>query len=172
MRRLCFIGCVLFTLLTVFGTLLVDANPALKQTPTLDSGWESFQVASGICPQNRTTRSAPARYLKKKNPETDSPENIAKGKQLYYKDAKPTACGLCHGIRGNGNGRLARGLNPPPRNFTCAEVMESMSDGQLFWVIKNGSRGTAMPAHKATLSDKQIWQLIRFIREFAQTGKI
>jgi mono/diheme cytochrome c family protein len=166
MRRLCFIGCVLFTLLAVFKTLSVDANPALRQTPTLDSGRESFQVASGICPQNRTTRSAPSRYLQKKNPEMDSPENIAKGKQLYYEEAKPTACGLCHGIRGNGNGRLARGLNPPPRNFTCTELMDTISDGQLFWVIKNGSRGTAMPAHKATLSDKQIWQLIRFIRQF------
>jgi mono/diheme cytochrome c family protein len=168
MRRLCFIGCVLFTLLTVFETLSADdANPILKQTPTLDSSWESFQVASGICPQNRTTRNVPARYSQKKNPETDSPENIDKGKQLYYQDAKPTACALCHGIRGNGNGRLARGLNPPPRNFTCAELMDTISDGQLFWIIKNGSRGTAMPNHKATLSDKQIWQLIRFVRQFA-----
>ena len=105
--------------------------------------------------------------MKKKNPKLDSTENIAAGKQLYYKDAKPTACSLCHGIRGNGNGRLAKGLNPPPRNFTCAVLMDTISDGQLFWIIKNGSRGTAMPVHKETLSDKQIWQLIRFVRKFA-----
>jgi len=128
----------------------------------------SFQVqrVSGICPQNRKTRNAPGRYLKKKNPVSPTPENLAKGKRLYNQDAKPTACKLCHGVRGNGNGSLARRLDPPPRNFACAEVMKNLPEGQLFWIIKNGSRGTAMPAHKSTLKSEEIWQLILFIKKF------
>ena len=128
----------------------------------------SFQVqrVSGICPQNRKTRNAPGRYLKKKNPVSPTPENLAKGKRLYNQDAKPTACKLCHGARGNGNGSLARRLDPPPRNFACAEVMKNLPDGQLFWIIKNGSRGTAMPAHKSSLKSEEIWQLILFIKKF------
>jgi cytochrome c553 len=160
-------GCVILVFLAVSQTLLADQKPALNQTPVFDPDWKIIHIASGICPQNRKTRNAPSRYLKKKNPQSDSPENIAAGKQLYYKDAKPTACSLCHGVRGNGNGRLAKGLNPPPRNFTCAVLMDTISDGQLFWIIKNGSRGTAMPNHRETLSDKKIWQLIRFIRQFS-----
>jgi len=156
------IGAVVF-----FLAVSADAKPASKLTPDIKPDGKIIRVASGICPQNRKTRSAPARYLKKKNPLPDSPENIEAGKLLYYKEAKPTACGLCHGIRGNGNGRLAKGLTPPPRNFTCVELMYEIADGQLFWTIKNGSKGTAMPVHKKTLSDKKIWQLIRFIRQFA-----
>lgn len=126
------------------------------------------QTASGICPQKRNTRTAPARYLNRKNPIEESPENISEGKKLYYKDAKPTACGLCHGVRGNGNGRLAPGLKPAPRNFTCEKTMRGISDGQLFWIIQKGSRGTAMPEHKNTLSEKETWQLIHFLRRFAE----
>ena len=127
------------------------------------------QRVSGICPQNRKTRTAPGRYLKKKNPLAPTPKNIAEGKRLFNKDARPTACRLCHGAKGNGNGSLARRLDPPPRNFTCAEVMSDLPDGQLFWIIKNGSRGTSMPAHKSTLNSEEIWKLILFIKKFLRS---
>ncbi len=126
----------------------------------------SVQRVSGICPQNRKTPKAPSRYLKKKNPIPSTSVNIESGKRLFSKDAKPTACKLCHGARGNGNGSLARRLDPPPRNFTCSEVMRDLPDGQLFWIIQNGSRGTAMPPHKFTLKPEEIWQLILFIKQF------
>jgi len=133
---------------------------------------ESFPVTtpvSGICPQNRKTESAPGRYLEKVNPLVPTKENVGKGRKLFFEDAKPTACKLCHGSRGNGNGSLARRMEPPPRNFTCGSVMQDLPDGQLFWVIQNGSRGTAMPAHKFSLGKEQIWQLILYIRRFLET---
>ena len=107
---------------------------------------EKFWIASGICPQQRATARAPLAYFRKENPLPPTPENTEVGKKLYYQNARPTACKLCHGVRGNGNGKLAVGLDPPPRNFTCAQTMDGISDGQLFWVIKNGSSRTAMPA--------------------------
>jgi cytochrome c553 len=124
-------------------------------------------IASGICPQLRKTKKAPSKYLLKKNPLFANAKNIERGKSLYQTESKPTACKMCHGIRGNGNGRLARGLEPAPRNFTCEKIMKSLPDGQLFWVIKNGSKGTAMPAHKFTMSDKDIWQIIHYLKRFA-----
>lgn len=133
---------------------------------------EPFPVVttvSGICPQNRKTERAPGRYLEKVNPLAPTKENIEKGRKLFSEDAKPTACKLCHGSKGNGNGSLARRIEPPPRNFTCGSVMRDLPDGQLFWVIQNGSRGTAMPAHKFALGKEQIWQLILYIRRFLET---
>ena len=141
----------------------VVAGDALPRVQSLDG---SVLLVSGICPQNRKTRKAPGRYLKKKNPISPTLKNLAEGKRLFNKDAKPTACKLCHGAKGNGNGSLARRLDPPPRNFTCAEVMSDLPDGQLFWVIQNGSRGTAMPAHRVTLKPEEIWQLILYIKQF------
>ena len=128
-----------------------------------------IEAASGICPQNRKTKTAPGGYLRKTNPLLPTKENIQKGRNLFVKDTKPTACKLCHGIQGNGNGSLAKGMEPPPRNFTCTKVMKDLLDGQLFWVIRNGSKGTAMPAHKFSLSKEQIWQLILYIRRFLET---
>jgi len=136
--------------------------PHISERPT------TLIVASGICPQSRKTEKAPSRYVLKQNPLFATAKNIERGKLFYQAEAKPTACKMCHGIRGNGNGRLARGLEPAPRNFTCKDTMKSLSDGQLFWVIKNGSKGTAMPAHKFTLSDKDIWQIIHYLRSFAR----
>jgi len=87
------------------------------------------------------------------------------GETLYQKTAKPMACKLCHGKKGNGKGPGGAGINPAPRNFTCSATMKDISDGQMFGIIKQGSPGTAMPAFK-NLKDKEIWQLIHFIRQF------
>jgi mono/diheme cytochrome c family protein len=165
MRRYGIVVCVALAFLAV--SQVLHGEPKGTNISSPDPAGKVVRTPSGICPQNRKTRSAPSRYLEKKNPLPDSPENIAEGERLYYKDAKPTPCRLCHGLKGNGNGSLASALTPPPRNFTCAEVMDQISEGQLFWIIKNGSKGTGMPIHKETLSDKKIWQLIRFIRQFA-----
>jgi hypothetical protein len=64
-------------------------------------------------------------------------------------------------------GMMAPGLNPPPRNFTCTETMKNIPDGQMFWVIKNGSSGTGMVAYKS-LKDEHIWQIILYLRTLAK----
>ncbi len=143
------------------------APTVIPPDPNLEND-KNILLASGICPQKRKTASAPPRQAGKTNPLNPTPENLKQGKTFYYEDTKPTACKLCHGIRGNGNGRLAQKLDPPPRNFTCAQTMREISDGQMFWIIKHGSKSTAMPAHRSTLTDRQIWQLILYLRNFAK----
>ena len=117
------------------------------------------------CPQPRSTAKAPEPLFSKTNPLENTQDNIEKGRMLFQLDAQPS-CTACHGS-GNGLGMMSAGLNPSPRNFTCKETMESIPDGQLFWIIKNGSEGTGMPAF-ADLSDDQVWQLIHYIRQFSQ----
>ncbi|KMP11278.1 hypothetical protein UR09_03820 [Candidatus Nitromaritima sp. SCGC AAA799-A02] len=117
------------------------------------------------CPQVRKTPKAPGSFLSKANPLKPAPENISAGKLLYEKKAKPLPCVQCHGVNGNGVGKLAKGMTPHPRNFACQETMKKIPDGQLFWVIKNGSKGTGMMGFKL-LKDNQIWQLILYIRGF------
>lgn len=120
-----------------------------------------------ICPQFRKTQQAPEEYLKLKNPLPPSHENIFAGQTLFHFDAKPGPCRVCHGISGNGLGFLFRQLSPSPRNFTCSQTVDPLPDGQLFWIIRNGSPGTAMPAFK-NLDEDQIWQLIHYIRHFSR----
>ena len=113
------------------------------------------------CPQPRKTKAAPASTAKK---DKTAKANKANGKKLYTKTAKPMACKMCHGDKGDGAGKLGKALKPNPRNFTCAETMKKVSAGQMFWIIKNGSKGTGMAAHGKTLKDKQIWDVVKFVR--------
>ena len=119
------------------------------------------------CPQNRTTPDAPGKYFGLKNPLEATEKRMKKGEVLYMDTAQPMQCFHCHGARGDGTGELGLQADPPARNFTCAETMKSISDGQMFWVIKNGIEGTAMPAYP-DLADWQIWVLIHYIRQFGQ----
>jgi len=81
--------------------------------------------------------------------------------------AKPLACMNCHSTKGDGAGPLGGGLIPPPRNFTCGTTMKDIPDGQLFWIIKHGSPGTAMVGFSGQLTDEEIWTVIHYLRTFA-----
>lgn len=117
-------------------------------------------LADGNCPQPRKTKSAPATLLKASIPAS---ADAKAGKKLFHKSAKPMACKMCHGDSGAGNGKLGKVLKPSPRNFTCSKTMEKVSPGQMFWIIKKGSKGTGMVAHGKTLKDKDIWNLVKYI---------
>ena len=112
------------------------------------------------CPQPRKTKKAPASlYGKDETGKADA----ANGKAIFTKKAKPMACKMCHGDKGDGTGKLGAALNPKPRNFACAKTMKDVTPGQMFWIIKNGSKGTGMAPFK-TLKDQEIWDVIKYIR--------
>jgi hypothetical protein len=129
--------------------------------------FNEMAFAKGDCPQNRSTQSAPTQILKIENPIPENQLNIKAGESLFQRKAKPIACKTCHGINGNGIGDPSFESNPMPRNFTCIETMDTLSDGQLLWVIKNGSKNTSMFSF-SDLSDNEIWQLVHYIRQFAK----
>ncbi|HIE42711.1 MAG: cytochrome c [Nitrospinaceae bacterium] len=113
------------------------------------------------CPQPRKTKSAPGSIAKK---DKTAKANAKNGKAIYMKKAKPMACKMCHGVKGDGGGKLGGALKPAPRNFACKATMKKVSAGQMFHIIKNGSKGTGMVGHKKTLKDKEIWDVVKYIR--------
>ena len=119
------------------------------------------------CVQKRKTPQAPDNIYKQANPLGVTPENISAGEKLYTKGAKPLASIQCHGVKGKGDGKLAMSMKPIPRDFSCQAMMKDIPDGQLFWVIKNGSKGTGMMGFK-TLKDEQVWQIVSYIRQFSK----
>ena len=159
-KRLVFIACFLLIPFQLHAETWTLAGHSGKNT-------EEGLIFESVCPQARKTPKAPDEIYNLKNPLENSPENIFSGQTLFHFDVKPVPCRVCHGISGNGLGVLVRELSPGSRNFTCALTMDELPDGQLFWIIRNGSPGTAMPAFK-NLADDQIWQLILYIRHFAR----
>lgn len=115
------------------------------------------------CPQKRKTSKAPDEFLNLVSPLAVSKKRIEKGRLLYQTQATPLQCRHCHGKKGSGVGHMGLEANPPARNFTCSETMRTISDGQMFFAIKKGIRGTAMPAY-SDLVDWKIWVLIQYIR--------
>mgnify|MGYP003325158940 CR=1 FL=1 len=93
----------------------------------------AVQADTGQCPQKRTTKNAPAKFLKLTNPLELTEKRLKKGEILYLKKAKPLQCVHCHGIRGDGTGELGLQANPPARNFTCKETLKNISDGLFFY---------------------------------------
>ena len=98
------------------------------------------------------------------SPLPKSPEILAQGKALY--NGKGT-CFNCHGKDGDGNGPLAVQLNPSPRNFQHHGFWRHRTEGEIFWVIKNGSVGTSMVGFGGQLTDEEIWSIIQYERGFA-----
>jgi hypothetical protein len=81
--------------------------------------------------------------------------------QLIYEEM---GCPICHGHQGGGDGFLAEGLSPKPRDFVDLEVMSRLSDMTMFQSIRHGIPDTAMPAW--SLSDEQIWDVISYLKTF------
>ena len=97
------------------------------------------------------------------SPLPNSPETVAQGKAIY--DGKG-ACFRCHGKDGDGNGPLAVRLNPSPRNFQDHGFWSQRTEGEVFWLIKNGSPGTGLVGYGDQLTDGEIWALIQYLRSF------
>ncbi len=129
--------------------------------------YPSSLLAKGNCPQNRQTPTAPGNFLNMVNPLPFNEKSFKSGEKLYLEQAKPIACIFCHGVKGNGEGDPDFESTPPARNFSCAQTMKQLPDGQLFWIIRNGSPNTSMFAF-SNFSDDQIWQLIHYIRQFSK----
>jgi mono/diheme cytochrome c family protein len=132
------------------------------ETAAAPSGGEG-----AACAQPRKTAQAPHEFIATPNPLPASAGGLQAGKELFLKTAQPVACVMCHGERGDGKGLMGAALVPPPRNFTCGAMMKDIPDGQLYWIIKNGSPGTGMMAFPG-LPDEQVWQLIHYIRSLAK----
>ncbi|MDP1638832.1 MAG: c-type cytochrome [Candidatus Nitrotoga sp.] len=148
-------------------TSVMSAKAAAIAAPAVATAVSSGGGQSDACVQPRKTVKAPDSFLAMTNPLSASAEVLQAGKTLFQKSAKPAACAMCHGEKGDGKGMMGAALAPPPRNFTCNAMMKDIPDGQLFWIIKKGSPGTGMMSFSG-LSDDKVWQLIHYIRSLAQ----
>ena len=88
------------------------------------------------------------------------------GKVVY----ESMGCTFCHGHQGSGDGLMAAEMDPKPRDFTNIVKMSRISDATMFYNIRNGIPGSAMPAWG--LTDTQIGDVIDYIRTFAYDHEV
>jgi mono/diheme cytochrome c family protein len=97
-----------------------------------------------------------------RNPVTRTSDVVAEG-MAHFADH----CAVCHGNDGSGDTEMGRGLYPKPPDMRLAAT-QSLSDGELYYIIENGVRLTGMPAAWSTghaEDEESTWRLVHFIRE-------
>lgn len=104
---------------------------------------------------------------KAKNPIKPTPESIAAGKKLY-----DTQCSTCHGAAGRGDGRMAASSpDPKPADLTDVTWKHGSTDGEIFTLISDGSKGTSMRGFTSRMKTDDIWNVVNYLRTLGPTAK-
>ena len=96
-----------------------------------------------------------------KNPIKATPDSIAAGKKIYE-----TQCTNCHGATGKGDGKMAESITsgPKPSDLSDAQWKHGSTDGEIFTLIRDGSKGTGMRGYAARMKTDDIWNVVNYLR--------
>ncbi len=90
------------------------------------------------------------------DPRPVSKERMIRGKQLYVVN-----CLLCHGVKGEGDGPVAKKYTEPPA-FN-GRALRNYASGQIYHAIVKGFGD--MPSHAVQLTEEDRWDLILYVHE-------
>ena len=152
---------ILVTLLVVFMTIAALGAAALvyvRRTglaARADAGAFEARLARAV-----RSLGVPADVKNMPNPVPQTPEVIAEG-LAHYADH----CAVCHGNDGSGNTQVGQGTWPKAPDMR-QETTQRLSDGELFYIIEEGVRFTAMPGWSTGTPEGAAasWHLVHFIR--------
>ena len=99
-----------------------------------------------------------------KNPEAVNAESIEAGRKLYQR-----YCASCHGAGAKGDGGMALS-GGTPSDLTDETWDFGSTDGEIFVAIRDGV-SSDMLAYKDKLTEKQIWQVVNFVRSLGPKPK-
>jgi high-affinity iron transporter len=126
----------------------------------------SFGVSAALAAQHEHQPAHPAggahhhpEAAKLKNPVPANAASVAAGQKVYDKQ-----CAGCHGDVGKGDGAMGEELNPKPSNLTDADWKHGSTDGEIFTLIRDGSKNTGMKGFKSKLTARQMWDVVNYVR--------
>ncbi len=91
-----------------------------------------------------------------KNPLRPEPLPIAEGRD-HFADH----CAVCHANNGSGKTEMGSNMYPPAPDMRELGT-QNLTDGEIFYIIKNGVRFTGMPGWAGEADEN--WKLVLFIR--------
>jgi len=103
----------------------------------------------------------PGRAAAAKNPWMATPDNLKEARDVFM-----DRCATCHGTDGSGHSLVGRNLYPKAPDLRAPET-QKLTDGQIYYIIRNGVRLTGMPAWSDAnrASDESAWKLVLFVRD-------
>ena len=103
----------------------------------------------------------PAEAAHMVNPVKPTPDSQAHAKKVYGYD-----CALCHGENGNGKGDVVADLKLKLKDYTDPAALKDISDGEIFYIIKNGKG--QMPPEGDRAKPDEIWNMVILVRSFSK----
>jgi predicted CXXCH cytochrome family protein len=146
-----------FAIIIMVGAIYEWIVPGLSSARTEQSQVETA-IATWLLHQ-----SVSERQKERVNPVGSDPADITAGRDMFRQK-----CEVCHAYDGSGKTPIGGGEYPraPPLRATVA----SISDGEIFYHIRNGIRNTGMPAWD--MPERQIWQLVAYIRNLPNVAAL
>lgn len=136
--------------LTSTAYLMTAHGFSAREAPSAAERWIARRAWIAALPSGAADRA---------NPVPDTPEVLAEAR-AHWADH----CASCHANDGSGDSLMGRRTYPPAPDMRRPETQQ-LTDGELFYIIQNGVRLSAMPAWGASAHDEQdSWKLVRFIR--------
>jgi mono/diheme cytochrome c family protein len=146
----------LIVIALVAGTLVLGNAHGFsaREQPTALETWFARIARSAAIPAGARTTV---------NPVSNTPQTLADAR-AHWADH----CAVCHANDGSGDTIMGRTYPPAPDMRLPAT--QRLSDGELFYIIENGVRLTAMPAWGggSAHDEQESWKLVHFIRHVPQ----
>ncbi len=99
-----------------------------------------------------------------RDPVPNTPERLERGKAIFHGKG---FCVTCHGRDGKGIGKIPGLRGKLPRDFTDKAWQAARTDGELFWILRNGSPGTDMASFiPLVLTEEEAWNVLLYVRAF------
>jgi mono/diheme cytochrome c family protein len=120
-----------------------------------------------IAARRLRTLAIPREIRARVNPVPLTDELIA-GARAHFADH----CAVCHANDGSGKTTMGEGMYPRVPDMRTEDT-QSLSDGELFFIIEHGVKLTGMPAwgNDTPESETAGWQLVHFIRHLPKLTK-
>jgi cytochrome c oxidase cbb3-type subunit 3 len=92
-------------------------------------------------------------------------DDLMKGRTVFL-----ARCALCHGPQADGNGQMARLLDPRPANLQRSALSEAQRND----IVRHGGaavgRSSAMPRWELELDEDQLRNVIAFVADVSARG--
>ncbi|WP_338868748.1 cytochrome c [Myxococcus stipitatus] len=146
-------------------TLILAVGGGLYGLSLLRHGFSAREAPSAL--EARVARAArgfsmPSGAREQKNPLEPLPAKTLSEARAHWADH----CAVCHAADGSGQTPIGQGIYPPAPDMRAAAT-QTLSDGELYWIIQNGIRLTGMPAwgqlHDGA-GNRDSWALVSLIR--------
>lgn len=144
-------GIVATMIVFTFGAWLYLRLGYADLRANLPPSWLETQLATTALNAS-AARHAPS----EPNPITPTEDNLLDGGRLYR-----DKCADCHGRPDNPVSDYGASFNPRAPQFM--QAYPRLREDQVFYLIKNGVRRSAMPAWSNIMADSEIWQVVTFL---------